>query len=82
TLDLMNPPHSRERSARLATYRALAMVLAILGFVLTLQVSEYSTNRELWILISLALWGVAAIVGFVFGPRWLAFVHESFFKRK
>ena len=73
----MNPQPTHEQRTRVASYRALAMVLAGLGFIIALEVSEGSSNRGLWIMVALAFWGFAAIIGVLFAPRWLAYVHRN-----
>ena len=59
-----------------------AMALAVLAFIVTLEVSEGSPNRELWIVLAMVFWAVAAIVGFISAPRCLRHLHERFFKQK
>jgi hypothetical protein len=58
------------------------MALAVLGFVVALEIAEGSTDRELWILVAMVLWLLAFIVGVFSLRRWLTLTYRHFTKKQ
>ena len=79
---MSTPPDDFQVAKRNAWRATLTMALAVLGFVVALNVAVDSPNRELWILRAIAFWLVAAIVGLLSAPGWVKQVRQRLIGRK
>ena len=71
-------PQAKRRASALT----LAVVAAVLGFVVVLEVAEGSNHRELGLIAAVCLWAVAVVIGVLHAPRWLRHIYKHYFHRR